>query len=81
MIFFDNIIFSLQHAGGISAVWKELLRNLSMDCEFSCFEYDNANSNLFRRQLSIPKHKLLRLNHFSKVFSQFQKVKVNISVH
>lgn len=76
MIFFDNIIFSLQHAGGISAVWKELLRNLSMDCEFACFEYDNANGNLFRRQLSIPKHKLLRLNHFSKVFSQFQKVKV-----
>ena len=27
-IYFDNIIFSLQKAGGISVVWQNLIKNI-----------------------------------------------------
>lgn len=51
----DNIIFSLQKAGGASVVWQQHLKRLSLDKEFQCLylEYDNAKFNFFRKQLSI----------------------------
>lgn len=51
----DNIIFSLQSAGGASVVWQNHLKRLIKDKEFDCsfLEYDNANLNFFRQQLSI----------------------------
>jgi glycosyltransferase involved in cell wall biosynthesis len=53
----DNIIFSLQKAGGASVVWQQHLERLIKDKVFQCqfLEYDNANSNFFRQQLSINK--------------------------
>lgn len=54
-VIFDNIIFSLQKAGGISVVWYELLSRVlcrkEMDVAF--IEYDNADQNLFRRNLNL----------------------------
>ena len=49
----DNIIFSLQKAGGASVVWQQHLERLSRDKEFQCrfLEYDNAELNFFRQQL------------------------------
>lgn len=56
-IIFDNIIFSLQKSGGISVVWYELLRRMSLaNCQF--LEYDNAYDNIFRKELNIPLHNL-----------------------
>lgn len=54
-IILDNIIFSLQKSGGISVVWKEHLTRLLDDKRFECrlIEYDNAELNFFRKQLSI----------------------------
>lgn len=49
----DNIIFSLQRAGGISIVWKEHLKRLS-ECDCTFIEYDNAEQNIFRKELDIP---------------------------
>lgn len=53
----DNIIFSLQSAGGASVVWKQHLDRLIKDKEFDCrfLEYDNAEFNFFRQQLFINK--------------------------
>lgn len=53
----DNIIFSLQKSGGVSVVWQQHLRRLLNDSEFKCdiLEYDNAQLNFFRQQLSIDK--------------------------
>ena len=54
----DNIIFSLQKAGGASVVWQQHLERLSRDKEFQCrfLEYDNAELNFFRQQLYIDKN-------------------------
>lgn len=56
IIYFDNIIFSLQKAGGISAVWKELIEHTKgyEDLDLRFLEYDGSTDNIFRRDLSIP---------------------------
>jgi len=54
-ILLDNIIFSLQNAGGVSVVWQQHLQRLIADKSFECklLEYDNAKLNFFRKQLTI----------------------------
>ncbi len=56
-ILLDNIIFSLQKAGGVSVVWQQHLERLIQDKVFQCrfLEYDNAELNFFRQQLQIRK--------------------------
>ncbi|AXB55376.1 glycosyltransferase family 4 protein [Flavobacterium fluviale] len=51
----DNIIFSLQRAGGASVVWQQHLERLLKDDSFKCkfLEYDNAVDNFFRKNLSL----------------------------
>lgn len=51
----DNIVFSLQKAGGISVVWYELLVRLLKDkkIHFSFLEYDHSLENIFRENLAI----------------------------
>ncbi len=54
MYILDNIIFSLQKSGGISAVWYEhLKRLLENNKEIKIIEYDTALENLFRKELII----------------------------
>lgn len=65
----DNIIFSLQRAGGISVVWKEHLKRLS-GCNCTFLEYDNAGQNIFRRELDIPTS---RIRQFSSSYLQFKR--------
>lgn len=61
-IFFDNIIFSWQKAGGVSVVWYELLKRIinekSLLCSF--IEYQGANSNIFRKILILKKNIILK---------------------
>ncbi|MEY3500359.1 MAG: hypothetical protein RL308_2028 [Bacteroidota bacterium] len=65
----DNIIFSLQKAGGASVVWQQHLERLSRDKEFQCrfLEYDNAELNFFRQQLQLNKN-LIDLKKFKFLF-------------
>lgn len=56
----DNIIFSLQRAGGISVYWSELWRRLLRDgAPVTGIEAKNAGNNLFRQALHIPAAQLL----------------------
>ena len=50
----DNIVFSLQNAGGISVVWFELISRLlkENDIDINFLEY--ANNNIFRKNLKLP---------------------------
>lgn len=59
-IIFDNIIFSLQKAGGISVVWYELLRRIINEkiVESRFIEFDNCNTNIFRKKLNIDADKI-----------------------
>lgn len=56
-VFFDNIVFSLQKAGGVSVVWFELIKRVLNDPDFQPFFLDDRHSsqNIFRKQLDIPK--------------------------
>ncbi|MBD5311279.1 MAG: glycosyltransferase family 4 protein [Bacteroides sp.] len=68
----DNIIFSLQKAGGISIVWQNLIKNLlplTQDIEF--IEYD-TNFNIFRKDLEIPSSKIDAIKSFHPLFSQLR---------
>lgn len=51
-IVFDNIIFSLQKAGGISIYWKELILRL-IQREKKVRFYELENKNIFRKDLDI----------------------------
>jgi glycosyltransferase involved in cell wall biosynthesis len=50
---YDNIIFSLQKAGGISVYWFELIKRLSRVHD-SAIYYQLDNNNIFARQLPVP---------------------------
>lgn len=61
-IFFDNIIFSLQKAGGVSNVWKELISIALANEEISCnfIEFKNFDKNIFRKNLTIDQEYILK---------------------
>ena len=50
-ITYDNIIFSLQKAGGISIYWTELIKRIvkTKQVEF----YEKSNQNIFRKEIDI----------------------------
>jgi glycosyltransferase involved in cell wall biosynthesis len=58
-VFYDNIIFSLQKAGGISIYWSELIRRFKGDENIAFSEYENTN--IFRGTLDINTSKELYL--------------------
>lgn len=51
----DNIVFSLQHTGGISVYWYEILKRLCSDPAFEVImlEYTSAKHNMFRQLLDV----------------------------
>lgn len=52
-IVFDNIIFALQHCGGISVVWSNLLQHvLPKGDDITAIEYDRGTQNINRKQLN-----------------------------
>ena len=58
-IIYDNIIFLLQKAGGISVVWHELLQRILKDNEIKSKFIDFQGDNIFRKNLTIPESYLL----------------------
>jgi Glycosyltransferase len=56
----DNIIFSLQKAGGISTVWYEFLKRALTDKEFNLKILDYQGENIFRSKLSISENMILK---------------------
>lgn len=57
----DNIIFSIQKAGGISVVWYEHVKRLLQDPNFKpqFIEYANALNNVFRKELPISNEDII----------------------
>ena len=56
-IFLDNIIFSLQHEGGISCVWANLIKQLLpiKAAELRFIEHKNAITNIERSKLDLAR--------------------------
>ena len=74
-IIYDNIVFSLQKAGGISVYWYELIKRLQNKDNIIFFEKNNEN--IFRKNLHIKTHiesrlpvKILRYLPFLKGLSE-----------
>lgn len=67
----DNIIFSLQRTGGISAVWANLIDNLSQrQKEFKCLEYGDSQ-NIYRHSLHIPEKNIIRYNSSGLAYNRY----------
>ncbi|MFV0267751.1 MAG: glycosyltransferase family 4 protein [Draconibacterium sp.] len=58
-LYFDNIIFSLQAAGGISVVWYELIKRALADNDMDIYFLEDVNKNILRQLLDIPHHRRL----------------------
>lgn len=60
-IIIDNIIFRWQKSGGISVVWKELIKRMltNMPSVYRFIEYQGADWNLFHKDLAIPATNIL----------------------
>jgi mannosyltransferase len=61
-IIYDNIIFSLQKAGGISIYWIELIKRLVQKKGGNISFYESENQNIFRKELDIEVKKESVLN-------------------
>jgi len=59
-IYLDNIIFSLQSAGGISVYWFELVKRILKDPEFAASFIESPSNNMFRNRLEITPEMILR---------------------
>ncbi len=57
-IYFDNIIFSLQKAGGISAYWQQLIQRILLEPEFNNWFIERSNENIFRNEIEIDPKKI-----------------------
>lgn len=64
-IVFDNIIYNLQKAGGISAFWSQLTSRIAATGDFECFyiEYPGASDNIFRKELELPASNIIKGKH------------------
>lgn len=79
MVYFDNLIFSLQRAGGISVVWQNLIYNLlelSNLKDIRFIEYKNAMQNIFRVNLNLPSSHINIINKFNPIIEQFKSPKI-----
>jgi glycosyltransferase involved in cell wall biosynthesis len=78
-LFLDNIIFSLQKSGGISAVWCELLQRIILDPELNAYFLEAQNENIFREKLKIPTNKILKnpCAHLPTTFQRFINPKLS----
>lgn len=78
-IFYDNLIFSLQKAGGISVVWQQLIKNVINENihDIKFIEYDNAFNNIFRREILLDRCLLTNnIPKFNKFITQFVHPKI-----
>jgi glycosyltransferase involved in cell wall biosynthesis len=58
-IYFDNIVFSMQRAGGVSVYWHELLKRIIRDgIDFNVIESEKAADNIFRSKIFIHKQNI-----------------------
>lgn len=78
-IILDNIIFSLQQAGGISVVWYELLKRILKDNELKPLFIDEVSQNLFRQNLFISESSILNnsLSKYPTIISRYLNPKIS----
>lgn len=77
-IVFDNIIYSLQHYGGISVVWNNLVSRIAASGhEVQFVEYNDADRNISRHALELPKRNIVRGRSFMMPVRRYFNPKVS----
>lgn len=78
-IVLDNIIFSLQLSGGISAVWENLIRHLIVDRRFDSqyVECNKSCHNIFRKEIDIPSSLILHRGSKLTFINRYRDFKMN----
>lgn len=78
-ILFDNIIYSLQQSGGISAMWAMLQNGLLHDdaIDLMSLERDDAINNIYRKKVELSNEKLVGLKHnYPLIIDRYRNVDV-----
>lgn len=77
-IVLDNIIFSLQRAGGISGAWAALIEALLKrpGLSLTFVERDDARHNIFRAALDIPASMILKARHLPLTADRYMPVRL-----
>lgn len=73
-IVFDNIVFSLQKAGGISVVWQEILSRFfysELAHDIECLEYEHNKDNIFWKLLDFSKVVTIKKNPICFVITRY----------
>lgn len=79
-IIYDNIVFSLQKAGGISIYWSELIKRLKFNDDVMFYEYENEN--IFRQSLDkLVDSELAFIKRFVRYFPFSRKIQSNAIFH
>lgn len=78
-IIFDNIIYSLQKAGGISLYWTEIIKRFKKNKNITFFE--NKNENIFRKNLTIDTNKELLSFCILRYLPFYRKIPSNSIFH
>lgn len=73
-LFLDNIVYSLQPAGGISVYWYELSKRLLLSDDKVFFIEEKKMDNIFRQQLYIPSKNLLPGSNLPVVLARYLPV-------
>lgn len=79
-ILFDNIIYSLQHVGGISSQWAMLQNGLLHNSEVNLLflERKDAVNNLYRKSIDVPCEKIVEpVCKYPLIIDRYRNVDVN----
>lgn len=74
-IIIDNIVFSLQRAGGISTYWFELYSKISRDYNDVLF-IDRKNDNIVAKHLIISKKKIINTGIHNLLLDRFMSIRL-----
>ena len=72
-ILFDNYIFEVQKAGGISKVWFNILKRIPVNIDPYFIEGD-VSKNLFRKELNLNANNVIKLEKKFSSFNQYLKI-------
>ncbi|MDE6398547.1 MAG: glycosyltransferase family 4 protein, partial [Clostridiales bacterium] len=64
IVYIDTVIFDLQHAGGISVYWYEIIKRMLADESVDPYFLvsDTPKNNLYWDKLTLPENKIVRCN-------------------
>lgn len=75
-VILDNIVFSLQRAGGISVVWENIIKALQDSrMYYECYEYPGHELNIFRQKMN--SFNVVEKKPLSMFLERYSNLKIN----